>query len=248
MEQSACVQELWRSYTKYGRLSDKNALVMHYLPAVKRAALHLIPTYRAYCSYEDMVSSGVIGLMDAIEKYDASRDARFETYSALRIRGEILDSIRAQDWASDSLRRRLKTAERTQRELREKLGREPSENEVAARMNISEAALREALEKSRVFSMMYFEDMAAEGEAWEQSVPCAVDSPEEIAENKELAKALGNAIDRLPEKERLVISLYYYEELTQNEISAIIGVSESRVCQLRAGALQKLKTLLQRTC
>jgi RNA polymerase sigma factor FliA len=248
MEQIACVQELWQRYSKYRKLSDKNKLVMHYLPVVKKAALHMIPTYRAYCSYDDMVSSGVIGLMDAIEKYDATRDARFETYSAMRIRGEILDSIRAQDWASDSLRRRLKAAERAQSELQCKLGREPSEGEVAAFMNISETALREALEKSRAFSVMYFEDITAEGEAWEQSFACAIDSPEEIVENNELAETLGNAIDRLPERERLVVSLYYYEELTQKEIAGIIGITESRVCQIRAGALHKLKTLMQRAC
>lgn len=241
MEHSACVQELWQRYSKYRKLSDKNKLVMHYLPAVKKTALHLAPTYSAYYNYDDMVSSGVIGLMDAIEKYDAARDARFETYSAIRIRGEIIDSIRAQDWASDSLRRRLKAAERAQNELQCELGREPSEREVAARLNISEAALRKALETSRAFSVIYFEDMAAEDESWEQSYACASATPEEIAETNELAETLGSAIDALPEKERLVVSLYYYEELTQKEIAGIMDITESRVCQIRAGALQKLK-------
>ncbi len=243
--QNACIQELWNRYFKYRGISDKNELVIHYLPVVKKTALHLMSAYRAYCCFDDMMSSGVIGLMDAIEKYDAARDARFETYSAMRIRGEILDSIRAQDWASDSLRRRLKCAERAQRELQCKLGREPSEREIAAHMNISETALHEALEKSRTFNMIYFEDMAAEGESWEQYLASETGLPEEIAETNELAETLGNAIDRLPEKERLVVSLYYYEELTQKEIAQIVGVTESRVCQIRAEALRKLKTRMR---
>ena len=245
-ERGACAQELWRRYAKDKSTSNKNELVMHYLPAVKKTVLHLLPTYSAYTSYDDMVSSGVIGLMDAIEKYDASRDTRFETYSAMRIRGEILDSIRAQDWASDSLRRRIKAAARTRTELQEKLGREPESREIAAHMNISETALLSALEKSRAFSVVYFEDMVREEEAWEQLVPCESFTPEEITENNVLTQTLGELIDRLAEKERLVVSLYYYEELTQKEIAQIMGVTEARICQVRAAAVTKLKAGLQR--
>lgn len=245
-ERGACAQELWRKYAKDKSPVNKNELVLHYLSAVKKTVLRLLPTYSAYLSYDDMVSSGVIGLMDAIDKYDASRDARFETYSAMRIRGEILDSIRAQDWASDSLRRRIKGAARTRTELQEKLGREPENHEIAAHMNISETALMSALEKSRTFNVVYFEDMAREDDTWEQLVPCDTSTPEEITENNALIEMLGGLIDNLPEKERLVVSLYYYEELTQKEIAQIMGVTEARVCQIRAGAVVKLKTGLQR--
>jgi RNA polymerase sigma factor for flagellar operon FliA len=246
MERSASEQELWEKYSLSKNTEDKNKLVMHYLPAVKRAALRLMPTYRAYCNYDDMVSSGVIGLMDAIEKYDASHGARFETYSAMRIRGNILDSIRSQDWASDSLRRRLKALQRAQRELWEQLGREPSERELAARLHISEAAVRRTLEKQRTFSLVYFEDMAGDSDKWEQSAASADISPEEAAERSALAEMLGGAIDRLAKKERLVISLYYFEEMTQKEIAQVLGVTESRVCQIRGDAIGRLKTVVQR--
>ncbi len=245
-ECSACVQELWRKYATDKSASNKNELVLHYLPTVRKAVLRLLPAYSAFCSYDDMVSSGVIGLMDAVEKYDATRDARFETYSALRIRGEILDSIRAQDWASDSLRRRIKAAARTRDELQETLGREPDSGEIAAHMGISEAALLNALEKNRTFNVVYFEDMAHEDDGWERCVPCESSTPEDIAENNALTETLGALIDRLAERERLVVSLYYYEELTQKEIAHILGITEARVCQIRAAAVAKLKAGLQR--
>jgi len=242
MEHSACEQELWQRYKSSGKISDKNNLVMHYMPVVKKAALRLMPTYRAYCEFDDMVSSGVIGLMDAIEKYDLSQGVRFETYSAMRITGGMLDSIRSQDWASDSLRRRLKALQRAQAELRDRLGREPEEDELAAYLGISKTALHKAMEKQRTFSIVYFEDMADEGDAWEQSVPCRDMSPEEAAENSALIELLGDAIDRLSEKERLVVALYYYEEMTQKEIAQVLDVTESRVCQIRTAAVNKLKT------
>lgn len=246
MERSACVQELWQRYSASKDTDDKNELVMHYLPVVKKAALRLMPTYRTYCDFDDMVSNGVVGLMDAIEKYDVSRDAQFETYSSMRIRGGMLDSIRSQDWASDSLRRRLKSLQRAQNELRERLQREPSEREIAVYLHISEAALRNAMEKERTFSIVYFEDMADESDDWEESVPCSDISPEEAAERSALVEVLGEAIDRLPEKERLVVSLYYYEEMTQKEIAEMLGVTESRVCQIRAAAVDRLKAQLKR--
>lgn len=246
-ERNACTQELWRKYSKDKSTSNKNELVLYYLPAVKKAVLRLLPSYNAYCTYDDMVSSGVIGLMDAIEKYDATRDTQFETYSAMRIRGEILDSIRAQDWASDSLRRRIKAAARARGKLQETLGREPDSREIAACMNISEAALLKALEKSRTFNVVYLEDMAQQDDAWEQHVPGESSTPEEIAENNVLAETLGVLIDRLADRERLIISLYYYEELTQKEIAHMLGVTEARVCQMRAGAVAKIKAGLQRT-
>ena len=246
-ERGACAHELWQKYAKNKNMSNKNELVLHYLPVVKKAVLRMLPVYSAYCSYDDMVSSGVIGLMDAIEKFDATRDARFETYSAMRIKGEILDNIRAQDWASDSLRRRIKAAARARDELQEILGREPHSNEIAARMEISEAALLSALEKSHAFSVVYFEDIAQEDDTWEQRIRSESSTTEEVAESNALVQTLAVLIDRLADKERLVISLYYYEDLTQKEIAQMLCVTEARVCQIRAGAVAKLKAGLQRT-
>ena len=243
-ESSTGIQTLWQRYLKHQKTADKNALVMHYLPVVKRMVLRLLPTYRVFTSYDDMLSSGVIGLMDAIERYDASSGTHFESYSAARIRGEILDSIRAQDWASDSLRRRIKAAARTRCELQQRSGQDPSVEEIAAHMGVDETALRSALEKERTFSMAYFEEMT-ESEDWKCLVASGGDSLEEIAEKDALMETLGNIIDGLPEKERLVISLYYYEELTQREIAKILGITEARVCQLRSAAVARMRTGMQ---
>ena len=132
-----------------------------------------------------------------------------------------------------------------QYELREQLKREPNKSELAAHLDISEAALNKALEKERTFRIMYFEDMANENEDWEQSVPCMDASPEETVERSALIEILGGAIDNLQEKERLVVSLYYYEEMTQKEIAQVLGVTESRVCQIRTAAVNKLKSALK---
>jgi RNA polymerase sigma factor for flagellar operon FliA len=244
-ENGACVQVLWQRYAAHKSITDKNRLVVYYLSAVKKAARQLMPACRGCCSFEDMVGNGVIGLMDAIEKYDATQGARFETYGALRIRGEMLDGIRAQDWASDSLRRRLRAAEKTRSALRQSLGREPETSEIAAQMNISEAALQNALEKNHAFSTVYLEDITQD-EAWEELISDGASSPEKIVEDGEIAEALENAISRLPEKERLVISLYYFEEMTQKKIAMKLGVTEARICQIRAAALGRLKGCMRR--
>jgi len=245
VEASLSAEELWKRYSQDKALEVKNELVLRYLSLVKNVVLRLMPTYKAYSNYDDMLSCGVLGLMDAIEKYDISRDVKFEYYAAMRIRGEIIDSIRKQDWAPSSLRRKIKAISNAYYELENKLNREPTDQEVAEHLYMSEADLQSTLGKAQMFNVVHFEEMVQDDSAWEQIAQQQRDSLEEEVESREMVKILGGFIDNLPEKERLVITLYYYEEMTLREIAEVMGVSESRISQIHSKAVMKLRTKMQ---
>ncbi len=238
------VQKIWDLYSKEKTLELKNQLVLHYLPQVKSIVLRLMPTYKAYSNYDDMLSCGILGLMDAIEKYDIRRDVKFEYYAAMRIKGEIIDNIRKQDWAPSSLRRKIKAISNAYYELENNLCREPTDKEVADHLEMDEEELHSTLGKSQMFNIIHFEEMV-QNDVWEQSISSQSGSLEEEVESKEMVEILGNIIDNLPEKEKLVITLYYYEEMTLKEVANVLGVSESRVSQIHSKAVMKLRTKMQ---
>jgi RNA polymerase sigma factor for flagellar operon FliA len=219
-------------------------MVLRYLPQVKSIVLRLMPTYKAYSNYDDMLSCGILGLMDAIEKYDVRRDVKFEYYAAMRIKGEIIDNIRKQDWAPSSLRRKIKSISNAYYELENSLCREPTDKEVADHLEMDEDELHNTLGKSQMFNIIHFEEMI-QNDVWEQSISNQTGSLEEEVESKEMVEILGNIIDNLPEKEKLVITLYYYEEMTLKEVANVLGVSESRVSQIHSKAVMKLRTKMQ---
>ena len=146
---------IWERYVKEKTVVLKNELVLHYLPQVKSIVLRLMPTYKAYSNYDDMLSCGILGLMDAVEKFDLKRDVKFEYYAAMRIKGEIIDSIRKQDWAPSSLRRKIKAISNAFYELETRLCREPTDKEVADHLEIGEEELQEALGKSQMFNIIH---------------------------------------------------------------------------------------------
>ncbi len=238
------VRHIWARYAKEKTVELKNELVLHYLPQVKSIVLRLMPTYKAYSNYDDMLSCGILGLMDAIEKYDLNRDVKFEYYAAMRIKGEIIDSIRKQDWAPSSLRRKIKAISNAYYELENSLCREPSDKEVADHLEMGEEEMQDALGKSQMFNIIHFEEMV-QNDVWEQGIQTGIESLEEKIENKEMVEILGNLIDSLPEKERIVITLYYYEEMTLKEVASVLGVSESRVSQIHSKAVMKIRTKMQ---
>lgn len=236
MNKEIDTQKLWERYLKERSGELKNELIMCYIGQVKSIVLRMIPTYKGYSSYDDMLSCGVLGLMDAIEKYDASKKVKFEYYAAMRIKGEIIDNIRKQDWAPSSLRRKIKTISNACNELEHKNHRMPTDEEIAEYLGMDEADVRKTLEKSHMFNILYFEEMVqdeymAHGEPMEEEV-----------ERAEMIKILGNFIEELPERERLVITLYYYEEMTLKEISRVLGVTESRVFQIHSKAVMLLRS------
>lgn len=239
------IGNLWARYSKERTLELKNELVLYYIDRVKSIVLRMIPNYKGYGNYDDMLSCGILGLMDAIEKYDTSRQVKFEYYAAMRIKGEIIDNIRKQDWAPSSLRRKIKAITDAYSELENKLHREPSDDEVAQHLGMEEEELQKTLEKSQMFNVVYFEEMTQEDYPWESTVQDNNESMEEKIESREMVKILETLIENLPEKEKLVVTLYYYEEMTLKEIARVMGVSESRASQIHSKAVMKLRTKMQ---
>ncbi len=239
MSREADAERLWDKYHREKTVELKNELVMLYIDQVKSIVLRMIPTYKGYSSYDDMLSCGVLGLMDAIEKYDASKKVKFEYYAAMRIKGEIIDNIRKQDWAPSSLRRKIKSISNACSELESRYHRTPMDDEIADYLSMDVEEVRKTLEKSHMFNIIYFEEMTQDDHMWESADP---DEPmEEKVEGGEMVKILGGLIENLSEKERQVITLYYYEEMTLKEIAQVLGVSESRASQIHSKAVMLLR-------
>ncbi len=241
----ATAEELWVRYAARRDNEHKNALVVHYLPLVKTIVHRMLPAQQAHNYFDDLIHCGVLGLMDAIERFDPSRDVKFETYAYMRIRGEIIDNMRKQDWAPSNLRRQISQVARAYDELEMSLGRTATDGEVAEHLGLDVREVEQVLEKSHRFNMLYFEDMLSEKYASSESLQDTHFSPEDHLERSEMKQILSQIIIGLPEKERLVITLYYYEELPFKNIAEILGVSVSRVSQIHSKMLLKLRSSVQ---
>ncbi len=240
------VRELWDKYMIDRSAELKNELLMHYVPLVKTTVLRMMPTYYAHNDYDDLISCGVIGLMSAIDRFDPNREIKFESFASKRIRGSILDHMRKQDWAPSSYRRKINKVGEAYRELESAFSRFPTEQEVADHMAIPLSELQKVLETTHTFNIMYFEDIVSETSSIDELSLSDDASPSDQIERQELIQTMGRLIDELTEKERTVVSLYYYEELTLKEIAEVLGVSESRVSQIHSKILIKLKAKLQK--
>ncbi len=240
------VRELWDRYMIDRSTELKNELLMLYVPLVKTTVLRMMPTYYAHNDYDDLISCGVIGLMSAIDRFDPSREIKFESFAAKRIRGSILDHMRKQDWAPSSYRRKINRVGEAFRELEASLSRFPTEQEVADHLSIPLSELQKVLETTHTFNIMYFEDIVSETSSIDELSLSDDASPSDQIERQELITTMGRLIDELTEKERTVVSLYYHEELTLKEIAEVLGVSESRVSQIHSKILIKLKAKLQK--
>lgn len=216
----------------------------HYLHLVRSIVFRMMPTYQGYAGYDDLISCGVLGLMDAVEKYDLERGVKFETYAYMRIRGEIIDYMRRQDWAPSSLRRQINQVMRTFESLEGQLGRAATDEEVAQNLNITVSDVRSILERSHMFNLIYFEDMLHENYAAAEMLQSAETQPHQHLEKQELSQVLAQIIEQLPHNERTVVTLYYFEEMPLKDIAAALGVSPSRVSQIHSKVLGKLRTHL----
>lgn len=233
---------LWAHYEKEKSLEYRNELVMAYIFLVKNIVYRMLPIYKGYSNYDDLLSCGVLGLIDAIDKYVLKRDVRFEYYASLRIKGEIIDHMRKQDWAPSSLRRKIQSISAAYEELEKKYARMPSDQEVSEFLGIEEDKLQKIMEKAHMFNVMHFEEIINDEYAVAFNIQDKSESSEDQLVNKEMKRILGELIDTLPEKERLVVTLYYYEELTLKEIASVLNVSESRVSQIHSKVILKLRT------
>ncbi|MCL4163787.1 UNVERIFIED_CONTAM: hypothetical protein GTU68_048965 [Idotea baltica] len=220
------------------------------MPLVKRVVHRLAGRLPAEVDVKEMLNSGIIGLVDALEKYDPRHETNFSTYAQFRIRGTILDSFRVQDWVPRSLRHKAHQIEKAYQSLEQTLGRPAEETEVAAHMELELPQFQKMLKDVSGVSMLSIEEMGfGHGEERfnsDQSLLSAKPDPLSSLLKDEQVEVVARALDRLPEKERLVITLYFYEELNLKEIGEIIGVTESRASQIRSRALIRLKTYLKR--
>ncbi len=240
------IDKLWELYAQDKDPEVKNQLLIHYIDLVKRIVRRIMPKYKEYNDSDDLVSCGIIGLIDALEKYDINYGVKFETYASTRIRGEILDYMRKQDWAPASLRSKINRLNQAAEVLESRLGRHPTEREIAENVNMTVTEVQKVLEKTHIFNLMHFEDMVSETFSAEKFSDPVDNDPETIVQNKEMKRILADIIQTLPEKERLVITLYYYEEMTLKEIAAILKVTESRVSQIHSKVLVRIGYKLKR--
>ncbi|HHV10226.1 MAG TPA: FliA/WhiG family RNA polymerase sigma factor [Clostridiales bacterium] len=239
-------QKLWEDYTRKRTPELQEKIIIEYAGLVKLVAGRLSMYLGYNVEYDDLVGYGTFGLIDAIDKFDHMKGVKFETYASLRIRGAILDQIRKMDWIPRSIRQKQRKIDLAYHNLEVKYGRMANEEEVATELEISVDELESWQSQTKVaniISLDEFMDQGSEAKV-EQSLQADYDQPDRILEKQELKEILAKALETLTEKEKKVIVLYYYEELTLKEISRILEVSESRISQLHTKALQKMKQRL----
>jgi RNA polymerase sigma factor for flagellar operon FliA len=243
-------QTLWHDYRRTGDQALRDRLILTYAPLVKFVAGRLGASLPAHVDEQDLVSYGLLGLIGAIERFDPDREIKFETYAISRIKGAIIDELRSLDWVPRSVRTRAREIERAIAELERALMRAPTDEEIASKVGITPEELEESLTEISRSSMAALDELWTPQSGGDQIAlidtieDTAGPDPEISLEQTELKEALGEAIARLPEREKLVVTLYYYEELTLREIGEVLGVTESRVSQLHTKAVLRLKARL----
>jgi RNA polymerase sigma factor FliA len=232
-------------------VENREAVIKEYAPMVKYVANRIAMRLPPHIEVDDLISVGVLGLIDAIDKYDSSRGAKFKTYAEFRVRGAILDELRSMDWVPRSVRQKASSMETVVRKLQNKLGRPPEDDEIADEMGISLDELFSAVNETKSMPILSLEDLGIAKDSGEQQslLDCLAGKgdadPQTNFRLVELKAIIAKAIDTLPEKERLMISLYYYEELTMKEIGEVLGITESRVSQIHSKAVFRLRNKLK---
>lgn len=239
-------QKLWEEYSKRKTPELMEKIIIEYAGLVKLVAGRLSMYLGYSVEYDDLVGYGTFGLIDAIDKFDINKGYKFETYASLRIRGAILDQIRKMDWIPRSIRQKQRKLDMAYHSLEAKYGRNITDEELAAELEISIQELESWMNQTKVSNIISLDEFMEQGSEAkvEQYLTASFDQPERIVEQQELKSLLVKTLDTLTEKEKRVIVLYYYEELTLKEISRILEVSESRISQLHTKALQKMKLKL----
>lgn len=239
-------KKLWDQYKKNKSPEVREKLIIEYANLVNLVAGRM-GMYLGYTvEYDDLVGYGIFGLIDAIDKFDLTKNVKFETYASLRIRGSILDQIRKMDWVPRTLRQRQKQIDSMAAKIEEKEGRPATDAEIAKQLNVSEEEYNGWKSEIQLSNLISLDDYLEQGgdSQVELGGVHRFEQPEKAVEKEELKKILVKALETLTEKETSVITLYYYEDLTLKEISQILSVSESRVSQLHSRALQKMKGML----
>lgn len=232
-------------YTAAGQL-DREQLVQRLAPLVKRIAYHMMSRLPSSVQADDLVQNGMIGLLDAIERFETGLGAQFETYASQRIRGAMLDGLRESDWLPRSLRREMRRIETTVNQLEQEGGRPPTETELADALGMPLADYQKMLQDARGHQLVYFEDLSGDGDEdfLERHFTDDEADPVHMLQDVEMRQGLVAAIAALPEREKLMMGLYYEQDLNLREIGEVMGVTESRVCQLHSQAIARLRARL----
>ncbi|MDR1298925.1 MAG: FliA/WhiG family RNA polymerase sigma factor [Oscillospiraceae bacterium] len=238
------IDKLWAGYKGSGDREARDALLLHYTYLVKWLVKRMMPKYNNITEYDDLVSCGILGLIDALDKYDINHGVKFETYAVSRIRGEILDYLRSQDWAPPSLRRKINAINEAYESFESEFSEAPTDSGIAEAVDMPVTLVQKILTQAHMFNIVSFEDTLQSMHTVEEPRDSDDLSPENLLMEKETKKLLAETIDALSEKERLVVTLYYYEGLLLREIAEIMSVTESRVSQIHSRTLAKMRARL----
>ncbi len=235
-------------YTSHGTL-DRTTTIARYGPMVRRVAAQMIAKLPSNVEMDDLVQAGMIGLMDAMTRYESSQGAQFETFAMQRVRGAMLDELRGGDWLPRSVRKSQRSIEQAVRALEQKLKRAPTEVEIAREMDLPLAAYQSMLGEARGAQLVYLDELGGgeEGDDFldRHVVADEANNPGEVLRDARFRRALVDAIEALPEREKLVMGMYYEQDMNLKEIGAVLGVTESRVCQLHSQAVARLRVKMQ---
>jgi RNA polymerase sigma factor for flagellar operon FliA len=250
-DELAVIGKLWAEYKTTGSREARDRLIVHYSPLVKYVAGRVSVGLPQNIEQADLVSYGIFGLIDALEKFDPARQIKFETYAISRIKGAIIDELRSIDWVPRSVRAKARSVERAYARLENRLLRSPTDAEVAADMGITEAELQGVFKQISFVGIVALDEMLSSGggERGESTtlgdtIADKTDGPVAAYEGEEMKQILAGAINRLGEREKIVLTLYYYEGLTLAQIGEVLGVTESRVCQIHTKAVLQLRSRL----
>ena len=246
------LKDLWRRYKDHGDPRARERLVLAYAPLVKYVAGRMSSGLPAHVEEADLISYGLLGLISAIERFDPSREIRFETFAITRVKGSIIDELRSLDWVPRSVRAKAREIERANAKLEHQLHRAPTDEEMADSLGVSAEEFQESLVKISNSSVVALDELWTVSDSSGDTVslldtiqdPDAVDPSREM-DLTDMKDRLADAIARLPEREKLVVALYYYENLTLREIGEVLGVTESRISQLHTKAVLRLRSRLQ---
>ena len=234
-------------YTATGRL-ETNAMIKQYSPLVRRLAHQMIAKLPANVEIDDLIQVGLIGLTDAMTRFDSAQGVQFETFATQRIRGAMLDELRGSDWMSRGNRKQQREIEVAVHKLQQQLGRAPAESEIAKQMGLSLADYQELLGKVRGTQLVYLEDMSGDdgdNDFLDRHVADENENPVALLQDQRMRLALIEAIKTLPEREQFVMGMYYEQDMNLKEIAAVLGVTESRICQLHSQSIARLRAKLR---
>lgn len=248
MQKNERLNDIWLKFLQVRDDQSRSELILNYVPLVKYVVDHLSLCFSATLSREDLVSAGIVGLINAVERFEPSKGVKFETYAVTRIKGSIIDETRKLDWVPRSKRRMIREIQRAFEDIEREEARPATDDEVAKKIGITVEELNKVLEKADTFSFMSLDQVirSAEGSATFRVIDtCKNDEknePQNVLDKKELVNALVEAINILPEQDRMVLALYYYNGLTLTEISDIMSLSTSRISQVHTKAILRLRS------